>query len=270
MPKDYLTLKLIKLFIAIAICVVLVFLNPKNIFNPVRGVFLRATYPFQKIAYVTSGKISNAFALLSSISDFKSENEKLTKENNVLWAKISNLQDQKRENENLRNQLELAPRDRYRLEASLIIGQDPNNQGSWLMIDKGKSKGIEVDMPVIVYDGILIGKISEVYENSSKIILLTDSSSAVNVINSETGAKGILSGEYNLGLVMEMVEQTDVLKIEDNVVTSGLGGIMPKGFLIGKINQVYNTQDKLFQQAIIIPKVKYSDLDIVFVVKGII
>lgn len=267
MSKKYLTSKFIKLFVLVVIFGSLIFFNPKNFFNPIRNIFLSVAYPFQKTSYIVSRKAGGFFDTLTSISDFRAENERLTKENNILSSQIANLQDQKKENENLRSQLDLSPRDKFKLEASLIIGQDPNNQGSWLIIDKGESSGIKTDMPVIVYEGILIGKISEVYRDSSKIILLTNSSSAVNVIDSETRAKGILSGEYNLGLIMGMVEQSDVLNMGDNIVTSGLGGTFPKGFLIGKINKIDSTKDKLFQQAVIIPKIKYSNLDMVFVVK---
>jgi rod shape-determining protein MreC len=122
-------------------------------------------------------------------------------------------------------------------------------------------------MAVIVYDGILIGKVSEVYSNSAKVILLSDASSSINVSDSETSAKGILSGEYGLGIIIEMVEQTDVLRVGDDIVTSGLGGAMPKGLLIGKVDQVSTSPDKLFQQAVVRPTVKYSNLNVVFVIK---
>lgn len=231
---------------------------------------MKAAYPFQKTSYLISAKAGNFFELLTSISDFKKENERLTKENNELASQIADLKDQKKENEILRKQLELLPRSKYELEGAFIIGRDPRGTESWILIDKGKSSGIKEGMPVIVSEGILVGKIEEVFSDSSKIILLTDSASFVNAVDLETGAKGILSGEYSLGIILGMVEQSDVLNIGDQVITSGLGGSLPKGFLIGRIQQIYNTQDKLFQQAVVIPKIEYSDLDIVFVVKGTI
>ncbi len=123
-------------------------------------------------------------------------------------------------------------------------------------------------MPVIVSGGVLVGKVNEVYGKNSKVTLLSDSSSAINVMDLETGAKGILSGEYNLGLTLEMVGQTEVLNDGDDVITSGLGGTVPKGLLIGKIQQVENAQDKLFQKASVNAKVKYSDLEVVFIIKN--
>ncbi len=262
-PSD----KYFKFIAGLVFLLVLVFLNPKNIFNPVRGIFLGMAYPFQKTFYLTSEKTGDIFSLFSSISNLKSENGNLLRENNTLSARIAELAGQKKENEDLRKELQLTPRKDFQLEAMTVIAQDSNGLGSWIMTDKGKNSGIETGMPVIVYDGILVGKVSEVYANSSKINLLTDSASSINANDLATGAKGILMGEYGLGIALNMVAQTEVLNEGDDIVTSGLGETIPKGFLIGKVAQVKSTPDKLFQQALITPRVKYSELDTVFAVK---
>lgn len=268
MSNKFFSPKLTKLLAALAVCFFLVLLNPRKIFDPVRGIFVNVAYPFQKTFYFISEKTGDIFFLLSSISNLKSENEKLIQENGKLSSQVTELIGEKKENEDLRKQVRLLPQKKFQLEAATVIAQDSQSLGSWIMVDKGRSSGLETGMPVIVYDGILIGRISESYDNSSKITLLTDSSSSVNAIDLSTGAKGILAGEYSLGIILDMVEQTEVLNEGDDVVTSGLGGTVPKGFLIGKVAQVKSSADKLFQQALIIPKVKYADLITVFVVKG--
>ena len=267
MPKKFFTSKIIRLISAIVICLLLVFFSPGNFLSPVRGLFLKIVYPFEKTFYIAGQKTNNFFSLISSISECKEKNINLIKENNELQAQIDKLKDQKKENEELRRQLELSPRDKYQLESSLVIGQDPRRAGSWIIIDRGKNNGIEKGMPVIVFNSILIGKVDEVYDNSAKVVLLSDASSVVNVSDVETSARGILSGEYGLGLKLSMVEQAEILNVGDDVVTSGLGGSMPKGLLVGKIEQISNSPDKLFQEAVILPKVKYSNLNIVFVIK---
>jgi rod shape-determining protein MreC len=266
-PKKFLTSTLLKLILAIGICLSLVLINPKNFFSPVRGAFSYVAYPFQKTFYVVGQKTHNFFGLIFSIGDYRRENEKLIRENNQLLSQVADLQDQKTENQELRRQLELSPRGEYELESGLVIGQDPRRSGSWVIIDKGESRGVETGMAVIVYDGIIIGKVSEVYPSSSKVTLLSDAQSSINVADSETSAKGILSGEYGLGIMIEMVEQTDVLREGDDIVTSGLGGTMPKGLLVGKVDQISTSPDKLFQQAVVRPIVKYSNLNVVFVIK---
>ena len=84
----------------------------------------------------------------------------------------------------------------------------------------------------------------------------------------QTGAKGIVRGEYGLGLVLDMVSQTDLLNVGDDVVTSGLGSDISKGLLIGKIKELQVSSDKLFQGALISPRVKYANLDTIFIIKN--
>lgn len=267
MPKKYFTKNIVKFITAAAICLLLIFLNPKGLFNPVRNVLLEISYPFQKTFYLLGRTVSGTFEFIGSIGDIKKENEKLIKENYSLASQIALLNDEKKENASLRDQLKLVPRQKFNLEAAFVIGQDPQRLDSWLMIDKGSANGLEAGMPVIVFEGILIGKIDEITAHTAKITLLSDSNSAVNVLDSETSAKGVLRGEYGLGVVMDMVSQQEALNNGDTIITSGLGSNIPRGLLIGKIQEVRTTGDKLFQQAVVTPRIKYSKMDVVFVVK---
>lgn len=244
------------------------FLSSRGFWSPVKNIFENLAFPFQKTFYFSGEKAESILSFLGSISDLKAENEKLLEENNRLLAQNVRLSDQKSENELLRKQLELAPKDEYVLEAAFVIGRDPRGLESWLKIDKGNNFNLKPGMPVIVSDGILVGTIKEVYAKSADITLLSDSASLINVKDVQTQAKGILKGEYGLGLVMDLVEHSDVLKLGDEVVTSGLGEAVPKGLLVGEIQQVNETSDKLFLQSVVAPRVKYSQLDMVFVIKG--
>lgn len=266
MPKKF-SPKIIKFFIVAAICLLLIVANPKGLLDPVRKIFLDIAYPFQKTFYFLGRSTKETFAFLGSIGTMRQENEDLVRENNSLASQVASLQGAQKENDVLRQQLDLAPKDKFNLDAAFVIGQDPQSLGSWIEIGKGSSDGIRPGMPVIVSDGVLVGEVGEVGTNSSKVSLLTDSDSAVNANDLETGAKGIMKGEYGLGMVMDMVAQTDVLNDGDTIVTSGLGGDIPRGLLVGKIQDIKVSPDKLFQQAIVTPQVRYRDLDMVFVIK---
>ncbi|HLN19135.1 MAG TPA: rod shape-determining protein MreC, partial [Patescibacteria group bacterium] len=267
MPNKFLSPKLIKLLATTILCLLLVFLNPKGIFSPVKSIFWSISYPFQKTFYILSKKVQGTFDFLDSISDLKKENENLFRENNQLLAELAGLKDTKRINEDLENQLKLAPKGKFDLEAARVIGQDPQKLGSWIMIDKGSLQGVATEMPVIVSDGILIGKISEVYPNSSQVELLTSADSSINALDLETNAKGLIKGEYSLGIVLDMVEQSEILNVGDTVITSGLGSNIGRGLYIGTIVQIKTTEDRLFQEAIVSPRIKYSKLETVFVIK---
>jgi rod shape-determining protein MreC len=267
MSKKYVTSKIVKLVIVLIVCAFLIFFNPKGFFNPIRGVFLSISAPFQKIFYQSSQKIGGTVSFLASISEIKNDNAKLSKENNFLAAQVASLQEEKNQNALLREQLGLVPRDKFSLVGGFVIGQDPQGSESWIILDKGEKDGISVGMAVIVSNGILVGKVEEVYATSSKINLLASSSSSVNVSDAETGAKGIIRGEYGLGLVMDMVTQADVLNVGDTIITSGLGSNIPRGLLVGKIKDIKVSDDRLFQRATVVSRIKYSGLDVVFVIK---
>lgn len=268
MPQKYLNPRLIKIFLAVCFCVILIFFNFGKTQSFVQSFFIWTAYPFQKTASFLGEEISQTLYFLSSISDLKKENESLEKENYALSGKIALLESQKKENEELRKELKLLPNKRFDLAGAFVIGQNSDNSGNWIMIDKGSSDGIAKNMPVIVYEGILVGKVDEVFQNSSKINLLSSAFSSVNAFDLETEAKGVIKGEYGLGIILDIVDQSGVLNQGDVVATSGLGGNVPRGLLIGKIQEIRNSNDKLFQQAVIIPRVKYTDLEIVFVIKN--
>lgn len=260
--------KIVKTIAVLAVCSFLVILNPRNFFSPFRQVFFALIYPFQKTAYIFSRKTGDLLIFLGSISELREENEKLLRENNAFAAKSAEVESTKKENEELREQLKLLPREKFDLESGFVIGQDPQSLGSWIMIDKGDTTGVKKGMPVIVSSGILIGRVEDVFLSSSRVNLLTSPTSSVNVEDTETSARGVIRGAFGLGLVMDMVSQTEVLKEDDQIVTSGLGGSVPKGLLIGKIEKIMSSGDGLYQQAVVSPRVRYTKLDVVSVIKN--
>lgn len=268
MPQKYLNTRLIKIFLASCLCLIIVFFNFGRTKSVFQSAFIWTAYPFQKTAAFFGEQASQIAYFLSSISDLKRDNENLLKENHSLSAKIALLESQQKENEELKKELKLLPKEKFELSGAYVIAQNSDNSGNWILIDKGSSDGIAKNMPVIVYEGILIGKVEEVFQNSSKINLLSSALSSVNAFDLETGARGVVRGEYGLGIILDIVDQSDALNQGDIVATSGLGGNVPRGLLIGSIQEVRNSSDKLFQQAIITPRIKYSDLEIIFVVKN--
>jgi rod shape-determining protein MreC len=268
MPSNIYSKKIFKVVVVVAILGLLVFLNPKKIFNPLRNLFLTSASPAQEVSYSLSTKLANMFGLFSNIGNLKKENEKLLIENQELTAENANLKDVENENRTLREQLNILPRNQFNLEAAEVIGQDLYGLGNWMEINKGEKNGIKKGMPVIVSNGILVGKVDEVFFNTSKIVLISNPQSSINAIDENTGAKGIVKGEFGLGTVLDMVLETDSLNKGDQVITSGIGEGMPRGLLIGKVDGISQSQDHLFQRASITSIIKFSSLQFVFVIKN--
>src|SRR4030042_3723564 len=263
----FLSRKNIKLISVIIILMAVVILSSRGADNPCKGTVLWATSPFLKTFRIFSSGIQGFFQFLGSIGDLKNENEKLVGENQQLLAEIANLKDIKGENELLRKEINLVPRKKYDLEASFVIAQDSLGSTGMFLIDKGRNKGIEEGMAVVVSNGILVGKVSEVFSDTARVTLITDQSSAVNGEISGSGARGIVKGTYGLGVALDMISQAEVVQEGDTVITSGLGGDDPRGLYIGKIGEVGQSTDKLFQQATIFSLADLTSLRVVFVVK---
>lgn len=259
--------KNIKYLAIIFVLVIVIFVSLRGADNPAKGLILRVSSPFLKTFRIFSGGTAGFVDFLHSIGDLKSENEKLIAENQDLVAQNNRLKDAEKENQSLRKELDLAPRSKFDLEASFVIAQDPQGLGNYFLIDKGENFGIKAGMPAIVSSGILVGRVVEAYPNTAKILLITDPGSSINAEIQDSAARGILKGEYGLGLKMEMISQTDVLSEGDTVITSGLGGEIPRGLTIGKISRVGQSTDKLFQEASVAPAVDVSGLRSVFIIK---
>lgn len=257
-----------KLSIVIAVFGLLIFLNPQGFFAPLRRTAVFVATPFQKVLYFASLKTMAAREFVFSVGQLKADNEELVRRNQELLTENARLKDAEKENIFLREQLEFLPREKFELLAANVVSQDPHGPGNWLEIDKGSADGLTEGMAVIISKGILLGRLQEVSTHSAQVSLLTNPKSAVNGVVSETGAKGIVKGEYGLGILYDMVLQSDALRAGDEVITSGIGSNLPRGLYVGKVQEVHSSDDQLFQQATIVSPIKTSALQFVFVLKG--
>jgi len=257
----------VKVVAIVAVAGLLVFLNLRQVFNPAHRILTIAVYPFQKFFFQLSSSAEGVKDFVVSVGSLKKENAELFEQNQKLLVKSAWLSGVDEENKILREQLKLLPLEKYSLEGAFVTSRDPHGLGSWIEIDKGENFGLESGMPVIVSGGILIGKIGAVYSGSAQVILVSNSQSLVNAVDVQTGAKGIVRGEYQLGSVLDMVLQADTLNVGDEIVTAGSNENFPKGLLVGKVEKVGVSGDGLFQQALISLPVQFFRLHTVFVIK---
>lgn len=257
----------LKFFAIIILIIFIIFLSARVGDNPTRSAILFVVNPVLRTARAFSQGFGGFFDFLGSIGKLKEDNENLIKENLNYEAEIARLSDVGKENEELRKEIGLLPKEKFSLEAATITAEDSLGSSGTIIIDEGRNRGVAEGMPVIIENGILVGKVSQVYADSAMVVLITGRDSAVNGEVLESGAKGIVKGTYGLGITMDMISQTEVIKEGDTVITSGLGGGMPRGLFIGKIGQASQSKDKLFQEASIISPIDFSSLRVAFVIK---
>jgi rod shape-determining protein MreC len=147
-----------------------------------------------------------------------------------------------------------------------VIGRDTNSSLRSIIIDRGLEDGIRVNMPVEGSRG-LVGRVYRVSNRSAQVILITDTSNSIPARLSNTRVTGSLRGGGVAGnLYLEWVDQSHQISIGEVVVTSGLGGRMPRDLIIGRVVDVQRIEADLFQRAEVQPTVNFNSLDVVFVI----
>lgn len=173
----------------------------------------------------------------------------------------------RQENEELKKQLNFKPSLTRQLIGATIVGNDLTDVEKTILLDRGSTDGIKVNQPVIVGNGILIGKIIKTEDHLSVARLLPDNRSKViaSLLNQEK-SNGIIEGGYGLSLKLKFIPRNEIVNIGEQVITSGLEEGLPRGLLIGTIAAIENEAYQPFQQALITPAVDYSKLIVTSVI----
>jgi len=183
-------------------------------------------------------------------------------DSNVLSTKIKLLEDENSELKTQIKYLEKNPTEHLTLD---VVGRDLNSAEQIIILNGGSSHGLAVGQPVIVGEGILIGRIFKVEVNLAWVRVVNDHGSkiAATILNSDHSL-GIVEGGYGISLRMKFIPRNEVINVSEDVVTSGLDGL-PRGLLIGKIAVVENEAYQPFQQAILTPSHDLTKLTVVTV-----
>ncbi len=187
-------------------------------------------------------------------------------ENAQLRDQIISLEEQAAEAEVLGALLNYArtrPESRYL--STNVIGLDPSPFVRSINIGAGSDRGVLHGMPVVTDDG-LVGRVTEVTASTSRVQLITDPASAVNVQLQGSRADGLLAAQPNGELWVELIDQNAKVEPGEIVLTSGLGGAFPADIPVGHVVSVRRRDFELFQRAVIQPTVNFDDLEIVLLI----
>jgi rod shape-determining protein MreC len=196
----------------------------------------------------------------------------LEAENTALKAKILELEtalrardEQSAENGRLHDLLKLpVPAQAKPITVARVIGRNPDNWHQRLLLDKGGDAGL-VENAVIANRQGLIGKIVTLGSNAAIVSLLTDPQSSVSVLNSRTRSAGVIQGQGDSWPVLRYMEQPEKWKVGDRLITSGLGGVYPKGLLVGRIVKLKTASNALIPDLRVEPIVSLDKLEEVVV-----
>ena len=202
-----------------------------------------AVAPFQRAAAAVSNGVSSLWEKYTNIDAILEENEKLTTENAELRGQMVDYDKLKAENEAykaLTNIQEQHPEMSY--VSSFVIGRDPLDSFYGFTLDKGSLDGVEANDAITSDEGYLLGVVTEVDLTSCKVMtILHPSFNAAGVV-SRTRDNGIITGSADYaaeGLcILSNLSRSTLTKADDQVITTGLGGVFPPDVLVGVVQEL--------------------------------
>ncbi len=258
--------KLSIIFLVIVFASILIFIESKGFLDNTFGYLRKATSPVLIVFSQTSNKTSGTFTSLFNLSKLQTENAQLKDTVNKLQAELAQLTEAKKENEKLRSDLGFLNSGNYIYETAQVVSYDPSNLRGMITINKGSNNGLSNGMAVIS-EGFLVGRLIDVSKNSARVQLVTDPTSAIPVTLQQSTTNGIAKGQIGYGLSMEKIPQGQLVNKGDTVISSGLGGEIPKGLILGTITTISKQENSLFVTAEIKPETGLSNLSGIIIIK---
>lgn len=200
-----------------------------------------------------------------ALRQVQSENEALKLEMQALQIRLQQERAEAQRTDNLRQLLELRERANLDTVAAEVIAGAASPDFRTVTIDKGSSEGLATDMAVISPAGV-VGRVILPSRRASKVQLLIDRNAAAGALIERTRVQGVVIGAGDGTLSMQYVPGTADVKTGDLVVTSGIDGIYPKGFVIGTVDHT-DSGDGAYHEIVVRPAVDFARLEEVLIVK---
>lgn len=229
-----------------------------------RQVVLFSVSPFIKITAALVQGTRNLWRDYVDLRHLREENKHLQAEVAVLQRRIDQLKEQSLETQRLQRLLAMREITQAGFLTARVVGKDATNWFKTILLDRGSQEGVRRNQPVLAPDG-LVGRVVEVTPTSAKVQLLTDPVSAVGGLVQRTRVTGIVSGNLGAGARVRYLPLLADVVVGDEVVTSGMGGVFPKGIPVGRITAVERRSGALFQEASLQPLVDLGRLEEVMI-----
>lgn len=158
----------------------------------------------------------------------------------------------------------------FEMITASVVGRNPSNWYKTITLNRGGSDGVKKNMVVVTNQGV-VGHIINVSQYSAEVLLVVESSSAAGALIQVSRIPGVVEGlGDNTGqLKMRYIAKDAPIREKQVIVTSGLGGIFPKGLPIGRIEKIEMESNGLEKYAIVQPFVDFNRIEEVFIIKNV-
>ena len=240
--------------------------------NWLSDIIYNTLTPILNIIHHLVENIKNFFTTLFSIDEVNQEIKELRQQNSVLERQILFLENINRENKRLRELLSFQEKVDYQMIGAEVIANSPSIWEKTITINRGRRDGLEERMPVITYQGFLVGRIENLGSSSAQVRLITDQDFVVGGIIARTESReiGLVrgSGRDDQPNIMDNIAWDADIKKGNVILTSGLSNNFPAGLKIGEVAEVETDNYGLSQKAAVNLFINNLTLEEVLIIKN--
>jgi rod shape-determining protein MreC len=221
--------------------------------------------PFSGAVSAVTGGISGAWKRYLFLVGMQQENQDLRRSNALLMQELIRYREGYLEGQRLQRLLGLKQQIARASLAARVVGRDRAGVFKTMLVDRGTSDGVRAGYPVLGEQG-LVGRIIAASPHVSQVLLLIDEGSNVDVLVQRTRVQGVLQGSSGGMCIVKYIPRTEDVKVGDVVLTSGLSGVFPAGWLVGMVSAVSKADAGLFLRIEVVPAVNVTKIEEVLVV----
>lgn len=259
MPKN--TKKFLVYFAVLLIPFYFLFLKPKNFISFKMELVDIAALPMRIVLFPFE-ELKKVVLYHATYDRYKD----LQKEVDILRGRLTGQEEIIAENKRLKTLLEMKLISKYPVVAAKVIGRDPSNWNSAMIIDKGEEYGLKQGMPVISFSSV-IGKISETGRKTSKVLLLSDPAFSVAATLQRSRDSGLVTGTLQGICRIRYLPLHSDVHLGDKVITSSLSSSFPEGLLIGEIISIQENPNNPTIECLVKPAAPILQTEEVLVIK---
>jgi rod shape-determining protein MreC len=232
------------------------------------SVIVRIFSPAQNLLTQARISISDLLDRYFFLTEVSQENDRLLKEVDQLTRRNNDLLEAIKQQGGIKKLQKANKKGEVKSLTAMVIGRGSTQWSKMVFIDKGTDDGIRGNVAVVTDMGI-VGHVIHSTATTSKVLLITDSRSAVDSLFQNTRVPGVTTGTGGDLCEIKFVPIDAELEVGDRVISSGLGGVFPKGWMIGTVVRTVKMNQKLFQDVVVAPSVDFSRLENVLVLLSV-
>ena len=228
-------------------------------------VILAVTSPIQTAISWTLEQTVDLYQGYIYLWNVKSQNTRLFGENRKLLGQIASLKEAQNENVRLREILNFQEKLKLETIIARVIAKDVSTEFRAVRINRGENAGIKKGMAVITYEGV-VGRVMRTTSTTSDVVTILDLLSAVDGVIERSRARGVVEGLTDELCQLKFTLRTDDIQVGDLLLSSGLGGVYPRGVAVGTVSRVKKKPFGITQDVEVKPTVDFTKLEEVMIV----